>query len=145
MSKGGGGYLDHGWTPDPNLPSCIDLGEGGVFFLYYPAIEAIQASRHVGACLDQGVGSAEFVPLLRRELELARSIQSGIARLRSGDSPAGNSPPGSSTSPDDITAARDRFEQLLDLERDNRRQLSRRGVVISGLPALAATGRKMSR
>ena len=30
----------------------------------------------------------------------------------------------------------------LDLERGNRRQLSRRGVVISGLPARASTGRK---
>ena len=98
--------------------------------------EAIQASRHVGACLDRGVGAAEFVPLLRRELELARSIQSGIARLRSG----GSSAPGG------IATARDRFArrlaQLLDLESDNRRQLSRRGVVISGLPARADTGRK---
>lgn len=99
--------------------------------------EAIQASQHVGACLDRGVGAAEFVPLLRRELELARSIQSGIARLRAG----GSSPP-----PGWIATARDRFArrlaQLLDLERDNRRQLSRRGVVISGLPARAGTGRK---
>lgn len=98
--------------------------------------EAIQASRHVGACLERGVGTAEFVPLLRRELELARSIQTGIARLRAG----GGSPPG------EIAAARGRFArrlaQLLDLEGDNRRQLSRRGVVINGLPARADTRRK---
>mgnify|MGYP001201878703 CR=1 FL=1 len=34
------------------------------------------------------------------------------------------------------------LDQLLDLERDNRRQLSRRGVVISGLPTQANSGRK---
>jgi len=101
--------------------------------------EAIQASPQVGALIDRGVGSAEFVAPLRRELELARSIQSGIAR--SGDSRPDSSPP-----PDVNATARDRFarhlDQLLDLERDNRRQLSRRGVVISGLPTRANSGRK---
>ena len=89
--------------------------------------EAIQASRHVGACLDDGAAVAELVPLLKCELELARSIQSQISQLRVGDLP--------SRSHDDAVARDDlagRLAELLGLEQQNQRLLSLRGVKING-------------
>ena len=89
--------------------------------------EAIEASRHVGACLDEGVAAVEFVPLLRRELDLARTIGRQLKDIAPADVPA---------LPDGRAAARDRLahrlHELLDLEKHNQRLLSRRGVVISG-------------
>ena len=92
--------------------------------------EAIQASRQVGVCLDDGVAVAELVPLLKRELGLARSIQSQIGRLRVGDLPSRSTP--------DAVVARDRLAgslaELLGLEQQNQRLLSLRGVRINGPP-----------
>ncbi len=81
-------------------------------------------SVEVAHSLEQGAGSGVLVPLLRKELALARSLQEGIARC-------GQQPPTAQTR----AQSRDlsvRLGSLLETETANQCLLKRRGIRLRG-------------
>lgn len=87
-------------------------------------------SQQVAGALQQGAGAPVLVPLLRQELDLARRLQEGIFS-------SARQPGGARTGERRQRLASD-LRALLDLEQDNHRLLSRRGIRLRGPRALAA-------
>jgi len=86
---------------------------------------ALSLSREVASHLDGGAGVGVYLPLLRRQLDLAEEVRSRIARLGGlGGGDAGRQ-----------NERRQRvighLVELLDLEQSNQTLLSRRGARIS--------------
>ena len=81
---------------------------------------AIQVSRQVAAHLNAGAMAGDFLPLLRHQANLANEVRDDIARL------GGLGPEKTADSGRDRLLGR--LLELLDMERENQRMLSRRGV-----------------
>ena len=81
--------------------------------------EAMRLSRHVGSRLQQGAGSHELVPLLRREAKLADQLHKGIRQF--------NQRPDSKAMIADENLIL-QMKNLLAMEQKNYRLLSRKGV-----------------
>ena len=84
---------------------------------------ALNLSHKVGKHLEDGASATELVPLLQRELELARNIKSGIHRLATTD--------GVTLPPTYKNQLTPRIESLMDQQEQNRTLLTQRGVRIS--------------
>ena len=84
---------------------------------------AIRLSQEVATCLQQGLGAHEFVPLLRRESQLADQLRQGIRQL------------GQQCQAADGNRREDlarHMQTLIEMEQQNYRLLTRKGVVLSG-------------
>ena len=79
-------------------------------------------SAQVGQSLQQGAGAGVLVPLLRKELALARSLQEGLARC-------GQQPTAQSGARSEMSA---QLRDLLEREQANQNLLKRRGIRLRG-------------
>lgn len=86
------------------------------------ALRALAAE--VAQGLQRGVGAGVLVPLLRKELELARSLQEGIARC-------GRQPATVQSRAQGLELSR-HLGSLLETESANQRLLQRRGIRLRG-------------
>ena len=88
---------------------------------------ALRLSREVASHIDGGAGVGVYLPLLRRQLDLAEEVRSRIARL------GGLGPNRQDRGHQDEGRQRvvGHLVELLDLEQRNQTMLSRRGARIS--------------
>lgn len=87
--------------------------------------ESLRAlSAQVGQSLEQGAGTGVLVPLLRKELELARSLREGIARCAQ--------QPSSAQSKAHRQDLGGQLGSLLETEQTNQNLLKRRGIRLRG-------------
>ena len=86
--------------------------------------DAIGLSRDIASRLQQGAAARELESLLRREAQLAHQLQAGIGRL-------GQQKPDPESGVY-RTRLLGQMRDLLDLEQQNHRLLSRRGVKLTG-------------
>jgi hypothetical protein len=115
--------------PEPQVPAApvsartAESLEPSWSHLLASCLEALGLSRQIHEALVQGAAAAALIPLLRREAELAGTIQGGISDLGAQERML--------TAPPEHAELVLQMAALAAMEEDNRRLFASRGVRLS--------------